>query len=124
MQLLAVLALACMPGFPQWKWDRLPETDIVDYRIEVAYLDPNFYPCTTTVCDENGANCHDVSSRCVAYSLSAWSLASTEPQPPASEPTVCADWDSGDPPLGLTPPLDAVVFINVRGRDAAGNVGN
>src|SRR3972149_6054329 len=110
------LALVCLLGIFQWRWDRVPDLDVVDYRIEVAYKDPSWYPCSW--CDEDG-NCFG--DLCVVWGMSAWSLADTFPQ--QSEDTICADWDSDGPGGSIIPPLGSVLFVNVRARDAAGNIG-
>ena len=113
------LLLACLL-VPSWRWDRVPDADLVSYRVEMAYRDPNWYPCTLT-----GEDGQEIVGMCPAYlspgSLS-WTVADTPAQPADGE-TLCTEWDSGGPVGQLIPPLDSVLLINVRAVDAAGNVG-
>jgi hypothetical protein len=77
------------------------------YRIFTAYLDPNFYPCSWTICDDQGENCHDVQDRCPAYSLSAWGQGPDIPDTGTAR--TCTTWDLP------TPPPDTVIFYQVVG---------
>jgi hypothetical protein len=106
----------------------LPDADLDSYRVETAYLDPNYYPCTGTLCGPTcdpaaPGCCVDFASQCVSYVLSAWSLSAEEQQVASTESSVCTAWDAGSAAGQLVPPLGAVLFVNVRGKDAAGNVG-
>lgn len=130
--MLAVLLLSlCLPSPDpsHWRWNRLQDPDLASYRIEVAYLDTNNYPCQITQCEPGCDSatpgcCVDVPGMCVAYTLSSWSTAAVEQQVPGTEADVCTEWDAGLPSGALVPPLGAVLFVNVRGVDFAGNVGD
>jgi len=117
--LLALLACLLIPS---WRWDRSPEPEVVSYRVEIAYRDPRWYPCTW-IDEESGK---EISGICPAYLSSselAWITVDTPEQPATSE-TPCTSFDAGPAPGPLMPCLDCVILYNVRAVDASGNFSN
>jgi hypothetical protein len=124
VKLLAILFLAlCVLGDDAYDWlfDRVSDADVVGYRVEVATRVPTFYACV----DEEGNV-----TECVSYppfdSLD-WTVADTVDQVDHVPDgwSLCSTWDS-DGIAGVVVPegRDAVLYINVRAVDSAGNVGN
>jgi hypothetical protein len=124
MNPLAVLFLAlCVlgDGIWNWTWDRVPDLDVVSYRVEVAERIPYFYDCV----DEEGNP-----AECVEYppwSSLVWTVEDTVLQVPeiATGFGLCSTWDE-DGISGVVVPAgrDALIYVNVRAVDSSGNVGN
>lgn len=106
----ALLLALCLLDADAWLWDRNVDEDVAHYRVEYAYR----YRIETPCLDPEGNP-----AICVTFTDPVWELATTEPQEPVvpTGAAICTMWDA-------TPPLGAILYVNVRAQDFAGNVGN
>lgn len=111
----ALLLALCLLNDGTWDWlfDAVHDTDLDHYRLDIAQSDP------IIAIDVDG------NPIIVGYTTPTFTFVETiPPDVPPDGMSLCAMWDSGSTIGSVIPPVDSVIYVNIRAVDLAGNVSN